>query len=166
MEHDFLNESCSEVFGPKAELSFHGDLWTAIPMGRYKWFYGNPNIDSLNVYSRAFFICPILLIVILLYISDDKSLINNYRLISILNVLSKLIECIVHQQLSKYLEKNNLFSPFQFSIRRSRSTKKAVTQLTDFIRFNMDKGCFTAALYMDLRKAFDTVRHGRLLNKF
>ena len=49
-------------------MSFHGDLWTAIPMGRYKWFYGNPNIDSLNVYARAFFICPILLIVILLYI--------------------------------------------------------------------------------------------------
>ena len=100
-----------------------------------------------------------------LYKSDEKSLIDNYRPISVLNVLSKLIECIVHQQLSEYVEKNSLFCSFQFGFRRGRSTQQAVTQLTDFIRFNMDKSCFTGALYMDLRKAFDTVHHGCLLNK-
>ena len=66
-----------------------------------------------------------------LYKSDEKSLIDNYRPISVLNVLSKLIECIEHQQLSEYLEKNNLFYAFQFGFRRGRSTQQAVTQLTD-----------------------------------
>ena len=106
-----------------------------------------------------------LVVVMPLYKSNDKSLIDNYRPISVLNVLSKLIECIVHQQLSEYVEKNNLFCSFQFGFRRGRSTQQAITQLTDFIRFNMDKSCFTGALYMDLRKAFDTVHHGCLLNK-
>ena len=59
-----------------------------------------------------------LAVVMPLYKSDDKSLIDNYRPISVLNVLSKLTECIVHQQLSEYLEKNNLFCLIQFGFCR------------------------------------------------
>ena len=47
--------------------------------------------------------------------SDEKSLINNHRPISVLNVLSKLIKCIVHQQLFEYLEKTNFFVHFNLA---------------------------------------------------
>ena len=64
-----------------------------------------------------------------------------------------------------YLESNALLSPAQFVFRRGYSTKQAVTRLTEFIRMNGDKGYCIGALYLDLRKAFDSVHHGCLLQK-
>ena len=97
--------------------------------------------------------------------SNDRSLLDNFRPISILSVFSKVLETIVYHQISNYLEENNLLSPYQFGFRRGRSTTHAVTYLTDNIRENIDKGLCTGAIYMDLRKAFDVVHHANLLGK-
>ena len=99
------------------------------------------------------------------YKSSDRSLLDNYRPISILPVFSKVLERIVYNQLSDYLESNDLFSPYQFGFRRGRPTQHAVTYLTDKIRENIDRGYCSGAVYVDLRKAFDTVRHASLLGK-
>ncbi len=100
-----------------------------------------------------------------IYKSGEKSNFDNYRPISVLNALSKVLEKIVHTQLSEYLETNKLLSDAQYGFRRNRSTQHAVTLFLDHIRSNMDASCCTGALYMDLRKAFDTVHHGNLLSK-
>ena len=97
--------------------------------------------------------------------SNDRTLLDNFRPISILPVFSKVLETIVYHQISNYLEKNNLLSPYQFGFRRGRSTIHAVTYLTDNIRENIDKGLCTGAIYMDLRKAFDVVHHANLVGK-
>lgn len=99
------------------------------------------------------------------YKSGERSSFDNYRPISVLNILSKVIERIVYFQLVDYLEANALLSPAQFGFRRGCSTQQAVTYLTEFIRMNADKGNCTGALYLDLRKAFDSVHHGCLLQK-
>ena len=93
-----------------------------------------------------------------IYKSGARSNFDNYRPISVLNILSKVLEGPVHRHLSEYLERNNLLSCSQFGFRRERSTQHAVTLFTEHIR----NRC-TGALFMDLSKASDTVHHGTLL---
>ena len=100
-----------------------------------------------------------------IYKSEERSLLDNYRPISILPVLSKVFERVIHRQLYAYLEENDLLSKNQFGFRTKSSTQHAVTKLSDSIRKNMDKGLMTGAVFVDLRKAFDTVDHARLFSK-
>ena len=100
-----------------------------------------------------------------IYKSGERSSMDNYRPISVLPVLSKVIERVVHQQVYDYLEKNELLSRRQFGFRNRSSTQHAVTLFSDSIRKNMDKSLMTGAVFIDLSKAFDTVDHARLLSK-
>ena len=86
---------------------------------------------------------------------------DNYRPISVLPVLLKFIERVVHQQLYDYLEKDKLLSRRQFGFRNRSSTQHAVTLFSDSIRKIMDKSLITGAVFIDLSKAFDTVDHAR-----
>ena len=97
--------------------------------------------------------------------SGDRSVMDNYRPISVLPVLAKIIKRVVHRQLSDYLEENCLLSPNQFGFRKGRSTHHAVTYFSDHIRNCMDKGKYCGTVFIALNKAFDTVDHGRLLSK-
>ena len=104
--------------------------------------------------------------VIPIYKSNERKQITNYRPISILPVLSKLIERVIYEELYQYLEEENrLLSSKQFGFRRGSSTQHAVLYLTDSIKLNMDKSNITGAVFLDLDKVFDTVDHARLLSK-
>ena len=69
-----------------------------------------------------------------IYKSCDRSSMENYRPVSVLPILSKVIERVVHQQLYDYLEKNKLLSRRQFGFRKGSSTQHAVTTFSDAIR--------------------------------
>ena len=97
--------------------------------------------------------------------SDCKSHFNNYRPISILLVISKIVERLVHNQLYEYLEKSKFLSNRQFGMRKGISTSHAITYLSDFIRQKMDSGQCTRAVLIDLKKVFDTVDHTAPLSK-
>ena len=94
--------------------------------------------------------------VIPLYKSGSQAEIDNYRPISILPTLSKILEKIVYKQLMAHLERHNLLFEYQFGFRPNRSTELAVTYFTDFIRKEADSGKATGAVFIDLTKAFDT----------
>ena len=103
--------------------------------------------------------------VVPIYKSGNTNLLENHRPISVLPVLSKLIEKALHKQLLDYLKGNNLLNNRQYGFRKHRSTKLTATPLCDNIRRELENGKFVGAVYIDLSKAIDTISHGILLNK-
>ena len=95
----------------------------------------------------------------------DRNYEGNYRPVSILPVVSKILERIAYNQFYSYLNDNNLIYEYQSGFRASFSTDTALTYLSDKIRFNMDKGHYTGVVLIDLQKAFDTVDHTILSTK-
>ena len=76
--------------------------------------------------------------VVPIFKSCDCALTNKYRPISLLPVLSKVIEKIIYTQLSLYFESNTLFSDSQYGFRPNHSTEQATLELTDIIISAMD----------------------------
>ena len=97
--------------------------------------------------------------------SGKKEEMDNYRPISILPAVSKIAEKAVYYQLYQHLDQNVLLSQYQSGFRKNFSTGTAVTFFVDNICRNMDNGLLTGAIYMDLKKAFDTIDHNLLLTK-
>lgn len=100
-----------------------------------------------------------------LYKKNNKTDPGNYRPVSILCVVSKIIERIIYDQLESYLTSNNLLYEYQSGFRRGFSTDTCLIHLSDYIRFQMDKGHLVGMVLLDLQKAFDTVNHTILLMK-
>ena len=90
---------------------------------------------------------------------------GNYRPVSILNVLSKILERAVQSQLSDYLEKRGLLFENQSGFRGGYSTDSCLIGLTDFIKAELGKGNLVGMVLIDLQKAFDTVDHDILSEK-
>ena len=103
--------------------------------------------------------------VVPLYKKNSKSEVGNYRPVSILNVLSKILEKEVHEQFQTYLNKANLIYPQQSGFRPNYSTDTCLIHLIDKIKAENDKGNYTGMCLIDLQKAFDTVNHDILLHK-
>nr|XP_006811856.1 PREDICTED: RNA-directed DNA polymerase from mobile element jockey-like [Saccoglossus kowalevskii] len=91
--------------------------------------------------------------------------ISNYRPISLLPILSKIIESVVKSQLLAYLDKFNILLPTQYGFRKHYNTKLALVDLITDITDKMDAGYITFGIFIDLKKAFDTIDHHILLQK-
>ena len=103
--------------------------------------------------------------VIPVFKKGDSKLINNYRPISLLPVISKVLEKIIANQLSQYFEDNKLFHDNQYGFRTGLSSEYATIELTDRILSNMDRNEIPFSIFLDLSKAFDTLDHTILLQK-
>ena len=95
----------------------------------------------------------------------DAQLFTNYRPISLLPVLSKVLEKVVHKRLYEYLVKNKILNKSQYGFRTLHSTTDAITELVSHILHNFDQRKFTLSVFLDLSKAFDTIDHNTLLKK-
>ncbi|CAB3220285.1 unnamed protein product [Arctia plantaginis] len=103
-------------------------------------------------------VCPI-------FKSGEKSEPSNYRPISLLSTMSKILEKIVNKRLINYLEKNEMLSNCQFGFRAKKSTEDAVLTLASNIVTNIEKGDKCLGVFLDLQKAFDTVSTPILLTR-
>ena len=97
--------------------------------------------------------------------SGSVNEIENYDPVSIISVVSKIMEKEVHNQFSVHLGENKLISDFQFGFRKNKSTELAAVTLVEEIRRGVDSGYIVGACFSDLRKVFDTISHAKLVSK-
>ena len=95
----------------------------------------------------------------------DIKLITNFRPISVLPVISKVFETVICDQLSHYLESNNLLCPQQYGFTKNSSTELAALEVIDKLLNQLNKHKIPINLYLDLAKAFDSLNHNILLDK-
>ena len=103
--------------------------------------------------------------IIPIFKKGNKSEALNYRPISITSIVVRTLERIIKTKLVQYLDRNNLISPDQHGFRSKRSTVTQLLEYLEDITSSLDSGEPVDAVYLDCRKAFDTVPHRRLIAK-
>ena len=97
--------------------------------------------------------------------SLDKELFKNYRPISNLNFISKILKTVVAVQLQTHLDEAGLMTAFQLAYRKHHSIESALLNIHNDILLNKAKGSVTALTFLDLSAAFDTIDHTILLDR-
>ena len=95
----------------------------------------------------------------------DLNIFNNYRPVSNLPFLSKILERLVFNQLIDFLNRNNIIEKYQSGFRMNHSTETALLKILNDFRCNADAQKHTVLVLLDLSAAFDTVDHHILLNR-
>ena len=97
--------------------------------------------------------------------SGDKTLVSNYRPISVLSFFSKIFETILYNQLIEVIEKHDLLYKFQFCFRKQFSTSHAIISLVDKIHEALNSSNIMIDVTLDFSKASDTIQISILLKK-
>ena len=97
--------------------------------------------------------------------TSDVSDINNFRPISILSVLSKPLEKHIHKHLVHHMESHDLFYQYQSGFRKFHSCSTALVYLCNTWLSAINESKIVGAVFLDLRKAFETVDHNLLISK-
>lgn len=100
-----------------------------------------------------------------LYKNGDKKVVSNYRPISLLSNISKIIEKIAKKKIMAELEQQNTLAPNQFGFRPDHSTHDAIALLSKKITTALDQGNKVCAIFLDLAKAFDSIPHDKIIHK-
>ena len=116
---------------------------------------------QLNLFARSYKIAKVKPI----FEKGSKTDLQNYHPISLLPLLSKIIERIAHGQLEEFLSENKLLYRFQSGFQKTYFTNTCLGHLTDKIATVFEKGLFTRMVLIDLQKAFDSIDHQILLKK-
>ena len=103
--------------------------------------------------------------IIPIFKKTDNKYFTNYRPISLLPTISKLIEKVIYSQIYSFFSNNKLFFESQYGFRSSHSTELAAIELADRITTQMDNHKVPINIFLDLSKAFDTLNHTILLDK-
>ena len=96
--------------------------------------------------------------------SGDKTQAGNYRPISLLPIVSKILEKVVSTQFKEYLNEHNFLPSEQFAYRQGHSAEDAVTLVVNNVLLARDANMCTGLVFVDLSKAFDRVQHQQLVN--
>ena len=99
--------------------------------------------------------------IIPLYKGKERDEVVNYRPISLLMTISKLLEKIIYIRVYSFLEDHNIL----YGFRSKRSCNQAITELTGRLLQAKEVSLHSAAIFLDLSKAFDTLNHEVLLAK-
>jgi len=97
--------------------------------------------------------------------SGDKTDFLNYRPISLVGIIAKILEKIIKNQLLEYLESDKIIFEGQYGFRRNLGTEDALIDLTNFLHNKRDHKKKILISFLDLEKAFDSISRQLLLHK-
>lgn len=103
--------------------------------------------------------------VIPIYKNGEKHIVSNYRPVSLLPQFSKILEKLFVDRLDAFVGKYELLNDHQYGFRSNRSTSLAVMEFVENTATAIDKKQYAVGVFIDLRKAFDTIDHSLLLQK-
>ncbi len=103
--------------------------------------------------------------IIPVYKKGPKIHVSNYRPISLLSIFNKILERIMYKRIINFLEKNQTIFHGQYGFWSNNSTSHALLLITNKIQLAIEDGMFAYGIFLDLKKAFDTVNHNILLKK-
>ena len=97
--------------------------------------------------------------------SGDKNCPGNYRPISVLSSLSKIIEKCIYMRIADFLTFNNILGENQYGFRNKHSTEHALLNFVDLVSGELEKGNHVIGVFLDIKKAFDSVNFSILFKK-
>ena len=100
-----------------------------------------------------------------LYKSKEKYMVTNYRPISLLITMSKILEKVVYVRVYNFLVETDQLYQSQYGFRSGHSCQNAISELVGTILKNQEENKLTIGVFIDLSKAFDTLSHDILLRK-
>ena len=103
--------------------------------------------------------------VVPLYKGKEHFLETNYRPISLLTTMSKILEKIVYQCVYRFLQDSGQIYDNQYGFRANHSCEHAIGQVVGSLVKNMENRLYSVCILLDLSKAFDTIEHRILLSK-
>ena len=103
--------------------------------------------------------------VIAMYKKGSHSDPNNYRPISLLSSFGKILERLIYDQMMSFIKKHSILFVYQYGFRQNHSTTLALVDIIDKIKNNLDENKFGIGIFLDVKKAFDTVNHEILFDK-
>ena len=97
--------------------------------------------------------------------SLDQDCLGNYRQVSELSFLSKVIERVVGSRLSQHMEAHDMYEPSQSAYRKGHSVETALVRTQNDLLHAADRYCVSCLVLLDLSAAFDTLDHSVLLRR-
>lgn len=117
-------------------------------------------IFTTGIYPSAFKLA----VVSPIHKSGSKSCVDNYRPISVLPVLNKIVERVIYNRLFNFVsDKLDIVYSHQFGFRPKSGTENAAIEVANLVMRAIDQKKIVTGVFMDLKKAFDIVDHKKLL---
>ena len=141
MQSKFIKDAASEIKGPVTYI-VNLSISSNIVPNEFKYARVKPLFKKGNI-----------------------NLPENYRPVSILTVVSKVLEKAIFVQFENYLKNNNILYSHQSGFRKKHSTDTCLINLLDYLHTNVSEGKYVGMFLLDLQKVFDTVDHSILCEK-